>query len=82
MSAGLRGIDVAPVREQMWFGNDASEAFTFVRGLAFVRGLLHGRDRSAALEAEVRLAAALAKAASATGVELGSATWLITARHG
>jgi SAM-dependent methyltransferase len=80
-SAGLYQIDVLPVLEPMWLGTDANDAFAFVRGLGFVRGLLQGRDPSEVREAEMRLAKALASAASASGVQLGSAAWLITAQR-
>jgi SAM-dependent methyltransferase len=81
LAAGLQKIDVVGVREPMWLGADAADAFNFVRGLAFVRGLLRDRDLPDVAAAEARLRAALEASASATGVELESAAWLISARN-
>jgi SAM-dependent methyltransferase len=81
VAAGLREIDIIAVNEPMLLGADAGDAFTFVRGLGFVRGLLAGRDGTEVAAAEARLAAALEASASATGVELASAAWLINARR-
>jgi hypothetical protein len=65
----------------MWLGADAQDAFTFLRGLPFVRGLLAGREESEVAAAEARLTAALDAAARQTGVELGSSVWLITSQR-
>jgi SAM-dependent methyltransferase len=81
LAAGLGDIDVIAVHEPMLLGANARDAFTFVRGLGFVRGLLAGHDGSEVAAAEARLAAALEASASTTGVELESSTWLINAQR-
>ena len=80
--AGLVDIDIQQVDEPMSFGDDADQAYRFVSGMGFTRGVtadLEPATRAAALES---LRAALDAAETDTGVVFDSSAWLITARRG
>jgi SAM-dependent methyltransferase len=79
--AGLVDIDTVGLQEPVWLGQDAPDAFGFVAGLAFVRGLLATCAAAESAAAEDRLRAALAAAESPEGVRLGATAWLITAHR-
>lgn len=75
--AGFTGIDLAPLRAEMWFGRTATEAYDFVLGqLGWMLGGLDdaGRDR-----AKQALRACMTTHETGDGVLFGSAAWLIRA---
>lgn len=69
------------MNEPIRFGADADEAFSFVRGVGFVRGVLDGLDDTTKTRALETLRRTLAEHGSGDGVQFGSAAWLITARR-
>ncbi|HEY7062901.1 MAG TPA: class I SAM-dependent methyltransferase [Chloroflexota bacterium] len=79
--AGYEAIAVESVSEPLYFGADTDDAFGFLRGQGAVRGMLGGLDAPTAARALAALRATLAAQATAGGVLLGSAAWLITARR-
>ena len=79
--AGLVDVELEQVDEAMEYGSDADDAFQYVAGMGFTRGLtadLDAATRTAALES---LHAALAAGQTDSGVRFGSSAWLITARR-
>ena len=62
-------------------GDDADDAFAFLRGTGAAVGLLQGLTPDAAQQALDRLRATLAVHETADGVVFGSAAWLVTARR-
>jgi SAM-dependent methyltransferase len=79
--AGYAAIAIEGVSEPLCFGVDADDALGFLRGQGAIRGMLNGLDEATAGRALVALHATLAAHATADGVLLGSAAWLITARR-
>lgn len=79
--AGFERVDLGEVNEPIRFGADADEAFSFVRGVGFVRGVLDGLDDTTKTRALETLRRTLAEHGSGDGVQFGSAAWLITARR-
>jgi SAM-dependent methyltransferase len=80
-SAGFEAVELAEVREPMWFGADAEDAFAFVSTIGPTRGLLGGLDDASAARALEALRATLAAHETAEGVRFDSRAWLITARR-
>ena len=79
--AGFGHVDLIPIDEPFWAGEDADEAFAFLAGGGIVQGLvedLDGRARAGALE---RLRQVIEDHATDDGVLFGAATWLVTATH-
>lgn len=79
--SGVQRVDLGEVNEPIRFGADADEAFSFVRGVGFVRGVLDGLDDTTKTRALETLRRTLAEHGSGDGVQFGSAAWLITARR-
>jgi SAM-dependent methyltransferase len=79
--AGFNAVTVQAVREPVWLGHDAQDAFEFMRGMGIVRGLLGDLDNTTAAAALEALRAALRDHETAHGVLLGSAAWIVTARQ-
>jgi SAM-dependent methyltransferase len=80
-AAGFDAVDITAVDRPVWLGADADDAFTFIRGSGFVRGMtqgLDGADRARALDAA---RAVIAAHDTGDGVRFGSGAWLIVARH-
>lgn len=79
--AGFADVSFAPIDEPIDFGDDADDAFSFVRHIGIVEGLTHDLEagqRAEALEAVHKL---LATHETPEGVLLGTSAWLITARR-
>ena len=79
-TAGFQRVDLEPIDEQIELGADASEALAFAKTMGIVEGLTHGLDAPPRAEAMSNLANLFHERATADGVLLGSAAWLITAR--
>jgi SAM-dependent methyltransferase len=80
--AGLVDIDIQRLDEQMNFGDDADQAYEFVSGMGFTRGLTADLDPTARAAALGSLRAAIDAAETDSGVLFASSAWLITARRG
>lgn len=80
-AAGFVDVEIVEVREPMYLGADGDDAFSFVAGLGLARGLLGGLDAGAREAALDELRRRLWGHATADGVLLGAAAWLITARR-
>lgn len=79
--AGFAGASFEPVDEPVDFGDDADDAFSFVREIGIVQGLSHDLDaeqRAEALDAVYKL---LSAHETTDGVLLGTSAWLITAQR-
>lgn len=80
-SAGFDDISCEAVREPLWAGADAEDAFGFLSRTGVAKGLLGGlgpADQERALDA---LRTTLAAHEGPDGVQLGSAAWLFVARR-
>ena len=78
--AGFTDVGFA-ASEQVWnVGSDADDAYTFVTGLRVVQMLLEDLDVAKRSDALDNLRATLAAHETASGVEFGSAAWVVTAR--
>lgn len=78
---GYGSISIEDVRPPMRVGDDVESAYSFVSRIGNTRGLLDdlsGEDRATALK---NLRSILAEHATAQGVFLGAASWLVTATH-
>jgi SAM-dependent methyltransferase len=80
-AAGFEGVDLQDVREPVYFGTDADDAFNFVRTLGMTRGMLDGLDAATAERALEAARATLAEHDTGEGVFFDSRAWLITARR-
>lgn len=76
--AGFSNVELAPVVEPVLLGSDPEDAFAFVRGLGITKGLLEGLDITTRAHALEALSETLAAHATADGVLLDGAGWLIT----
>jgi ubiquinone/menaquinone biosynthesis C-methylase UbiE len=79
--AGFESVDLEEVREPIYVGADAADAFRFTRTLGMTKGLLDDLDEAARATALETLRQTLAAHASGDGVQLESRAWLITARR-
>jgi SAM-dependent methyltransferase len=80
-AAGWRDIDLQEIKEHLPLGDDADEAFTFMRGTGFVQRLLGDVDDATADRALEAVGEALAARESSSGVCLGATVWLVSARR-
>lgn len=78
-AAGFRAVDMSPLDVGMDLGDDADEAFAFVRVMGIVKGLTHDLDEAGRAEALDNLRALLAAYETPEGVSIPTAAWLITA---
>jgi SAM-dependent methyltransferase len=79
--AGYVDVDVTEVREQFHVGPNVDEAFSFVREIPVVKGLVADLDDATTAEAFEQLRQRLVAHETADGVQLGSCAWLVTARR-
>jgi hypothetical protein len=80
--AGFVDVDVEPLHEALWLGDDPADAVTFLQGSSRVRALLEPAPPDAAARAVDAARVALEPFAGDRGVLLGSAAWLVHARRG
>lgn len=78
-TAGFTGVELTDLREPMWFGVDAEDAFAFVAG--HHAWMLRDLDDDARAGALDELRADLAAHLGDDGVTYESACWLVTARR-
>jgi hypothetical protein len=76
-AAGSTHIEFDGLREPMWFGPDAEDAFRFILGQ--MSWMLNGLDDKQRGQAQDNLRATLAAHETGHGVCFQSATWLIRA---
>ena len=80
--AEFEAVELADVREPMFFGRDVAEALDWVGGFEYVRETLAGLDPAARDDAVERLRMTLAAHHSPDrGVVFDSRAWLLTARR-
>jgi SAM-dependent methyltransferase len=77
--ARFHDIHVTPIAPAVVVGRDVDEAFEFARNAGPVQGALQGLDDGPRERALANLRDAVAARATADGVQLPSAAWLITA---
>jgi SAM-dependent methyltransferase len=80
-SAGFRDVGFDDVREPMWFGTDADDAYAFVRSQGFAEGMLQGLDEEQRAGALAALRASIEAHETGDGVVYPSAAWVVTARR-
>lgn len=77
--AGFGGVDLTEIDEPIEFGDDAEDAFGFVRTFGIVHGLTHDLDDAAVAGVLDELRTVLTAHDTGAGVLFGSSAWLITA---
>jgi SAM-dependent methyltransferase len=77
--AGFKQIEIEDVREPLYWGSDADDAFAFVSDVGPTRGMLHDLDDTGKSKALDNLRELLKRHETPEGVFLGSRAWLITA---
>jgi SAM-dependent methyltransferase len=77
--AGFRDVELAALAEPIEFGTDAADAYSFVRTMGVVKGLMHDLDDEARDRGTAALQDSLAAHETADGVLFGTAVWLVTA---
>ena len=77
-TAGFGDVECRPVTEPMVYGNTVEEAHAFVLG--FLGWMLEGQDERQRARSTEALRDVLATHATAEGILVGSAAWLISAR--
>jgi SAM-dependent methyltransferase len=79
--AGFEQVDVEDVREPVYFGASADDAFAYVRELGITNGLLGDLDEESKSRALDQLRTTLAGYETGEGVLIPSRAWLVTARR-
>jgi len=78
---GYSSIRIEDVRPPMRLGDDVESAYSFVSRMGNTRGLLNDLGEDDRIVALNNLRSVLAEHATAHGVVLGTASWLVTATH-
>ena len=78
---GYSSITIEDVRPPMRLGDDIESAYAFVSQMGNTRGLLDDLNADDRIIALGNLRSVLAERATAQGVVLGTASWLVTATH-
>lgn len=79
--AGFGDVEFEEVNEPLEFGRDAVDAYSFVRTMGIVEGLIRDLDEATMAACLERVRAMLAAHQTHGGVLLGTSAWLITARR-
>jgi SAM-dependent methyltransferase len=79
--AGFADSTFEGVREHLYFGTDADDAYRFVRGFGFAQFLLQDLDHHARARALEALRATLLAHDTGQGVRYPSAAWIISAHR-
>jgi SAM-dependent methyltransferase len=77
--AGYRDIDIEPVHQALWLGRDADDAASYLASTGFAQAILETAPSDDAKRAIDAVRTALEPHATADGVLLGSAAWLVHA---
>ncbi|HSZ38775.1 MAG TPA: class I SAM-dependent methyltransferase [Trebonia sp.] len=80
--AGFTGIDVSPVTTTLRMGENPRDAAEYLTGMGPVRGMLADASPATRTAATAALRDVFASRATADGVRLGAAIWVVTARRG
>ena len=80
-AAGFTDVTFEGANELMYFGDDADDAYHFVRGLGFTEFMLRDLDDDARTRALAALRGTIAAHETGDGVLYPSATWIIGARR-
>jgi SAM-dependent methyltransferase len=80
-AAGWRDVNVDEVREPLRLGADADDTVAFLRGIGSVRTLFEDVDEATVRRAMDSVREALVSYETPSGVFLGSAAWLVSARR-
>jgi len=78
---GYSSVRIEDVRPPMRLGDDVESAYSFVSRMGNTRGLLNDLGEDDRIVALNNLRSVLAEHATARGVVLGTASWLVTATH-
>lgn len=78
---GFEDVAITAVREPLYYGRDAEDAWTLVRTMGIVKGLSESLDEETRADALHRLRQVLADHETASGVLFGATASLITARR-
>ena len=78
--AGFDDIVITEVREGLWLGADADDAFGFISTGGMARGLLNGLEPEQAQAALDALSKVLQSSDGPNGVVMQSAAWCTSAR--
>jgi SAM-dependent methyltransferase len=81
-TAGFDAVDIAGVREPVFYGPDAGSAYEIVCSMSRTRQLLASVDGAAAALALARLRRLLAAHETGQGVAFDSRAWIVTAKRG
>jgi SAM-dependent methyltransferase len=79
--AGFVDGHLTSISAPMWLGDSVEDAWAFVAQMGLVRGLTDNLDDVSRKHAMAELRRRISANATADGVTLGSAAWLITARQ-
>jgi SAM-dependent methyltransferase len=80
-AAGFEAVEITPVDAPFSLGADVDDAFAFVRRSGVVRGLSQDLDDGQRGQALATMRDVLVAHETPDGVELGSGSWLISARR-
>jgi SAM-dependent methyltransferase len=80
-SAGFTGINFEPLKEPMFFGANAGEAFNFFHNTGMTLGIIKDLDDASKAKALGQLKSMLSEHETPEGVLLGSSSWIVTARR-
>ena len=80
-AAGYDDIELTSLEEQVCFGADADDAYSFVSTLGITRGLTADLDDATKADALSRLRKTLADHDTSDGVVFSSSAWLIRATN-
>ena len=78
-NTGYLDIEFATIREPFYAGTNTGDAFSFVRGIPVVQGLLEDLDEATTARALEQLRTTLAAHETSDGVRFDSRAWLISA---
>ncbi|HXY94830.1 MAG TPA: SAM-dependent methyltransferase, partial [Acidimicrobiia bacterium] len=81
-AAGFADVELDDVREPMYFGADADDAYAFICSLGFTKWKLSQLDAAGRARALDTLRQAIAAHDSSDGVLFESAVWITSARNG
>jgi SAM-dependent methyltransferase len=79
--AGFSDITLTSVRESTYYGENADDAYEFLRRIGFTEGLLEGLGESDRVRALDALRATITAHETDEGVQYSSAAWLVAARR-
>jgi SAM-dependent methyltransferase len=79
--AGLQNVAASPVNAELSLRASPQEAADFFIGLGGVRRLVEGLPKTALVEVKAEIVAALKQHEGPSGIALGGAAWIVSARN-